>query len=93
MCRSAADTSGSLSIQLTSATSCDTAELNGVSVVTGIEGLCGGRPDVVVECAGQGSVKEYGRAVLERGIDLAVISTGAFTDVRLYQVDARQGAC
>jgi hypothetical protein len=51
MLRSAAVTSGSVSIQLITALwrACDTAELNGVSVVTGIEGFCGGRPDVVVE--------------------------------------------
>ena len=56
--------------------------------MTGIDELCDGphRPDLVVECAGQGSVAQYGKAVLQRGLDLAVISTGAFADVELHKV-------
>ena len=57
-------------------------------MVTDIDGLCGqdgARPDLVVECAGQGSVKQYGKAVLQRGVHLAVISTGAFADLQLHQ--------
>ena len=57
-------------------------------MVSDIDSLCGGpnRPDLVVECAGQAAVAQYGKAVLERGVDLAVISTGAFADVNLHQV-------
>jgi aspartate dehydrogenase len=36
--------------------------------------------DFVVECAGHGAVKAYGTKVLERGIDLLVVSIGALTD-------------
>lgn len=64
------------------------AELpSGVRVVTEIGALCEEpRPDLVVECAGQGSVAQFGRDVLQRGLDFAVISTGAFADAELHQV-------
>ena len=66
-------------------------ELSGIDVVSDIDGLCGGpnRLDLVVECAGQGAVARYGKAVLERGVDLAVISSGAYADVHLHQVRLR----
>jgi aspartate dehydrogenase len=38
------------------------------------------QPDIVVEAAGQGTLKFYGIEVLERGIDLLVSSIGLFTD-------------
>ena len=38
---------------------------------------CGGTPDLVLECASQQAVAQYGEAVLARGWHLAVISTGA----------------
>lgn len=49
-------------------------------VVTNLEEIINRKPDVVVECAGQGAVAEYAEAILTAGIDLMVISTGAFTD-------------
>ena len=50
------------------------------AVVTSIEDLHSASPDLVVECAGQPSVREYGEAVLSNGTNLMVISTGAFGD-------------
>lgn len=46
---------------------------------------CDGRPDLVLECASQQAVAEYGAAVLSRGWHLAVISTGALADAALEQ--------
>jgi len=37
-------------------------------------------PDLVVECASQGAVREYGEAVLCAGVSLMVLSTGALVD-------------
>ena len=54
--------------------------LPGAAVVTSIEDLRSTSPDLVVECAGQQAVREYGEAVLADGTDLMVISTGAFGD-------------
>ena len=54
--------------------------LPGATVVTSPDALAEVAPDIVVECAGQGAVAEYGDAVLSRGMDLVVISTGAFAD-------------
>ena len=54
-----------------------------ISVVTTIEDLVQLSPNVVAECAGQGAVSEYGKAVLSSGIDLLVISTGALADDKL----------
>ena len=44
---------------------------------------CGGTPDLVLECASQQAVAQYGEAVLARGWHLAVISTGALADSEL----------
>ena len=40
-------------------------------------------PHAVVECAGHGAVRAYGAAVLERGRDLIMISTGSLADEAL----------
>lgn len=40
-------------------------------------------PDLVVECAGQGAVAQYGAAILSSGRDLMVISVGALADETL----------
>ena len=69
--------------------------LPGVDVVNSVEGLAGVAPDLVVECAGQQAVRDYGEAVLAGGMDLTVISTGAFADPslldRLCEVARRTG--
>ena len=54
--------------------------LPGVAVVASVDDLLEIGPDLVVECAGQPAVREYGEAVLDGGTDLMVISTGAFGD-------------
>ncbi|HGM6860957.1 TPA: aspartate dehydrogenase [Serratia rubidaea] len=46
---------------------------------------CDGRPDLVLECASQQAVAEFGEAVVQRGWTLAVISTGALADAGLQQ--------
>ncbi|MDU5684914.1 MAG: aspartate dehydrogenase [Kluyvera cryocrescens] len=46
---------------------------------------CLDTPDLVLECASQQAVAQYGEAVLARGWRLAVISTGALADSALEQ--------
>jgi predicted dinucleotide-utilizing enzyme len=46
---------------------------------------CDQTPDLVLECASQQAVAQYGEAVLARGWHLAVISTGALADSALEQ--------
>ncbi|MEQ6278995.1 aspartate dehydrogenase [Kluyvera huaxiensis] len=46
---------------------------------------CLDAPDLVLECASQQAVAQYGEAVLARGWHLAVISTGALADSALEQ--------
>lgn len=41
-------------------------------------------PDIVIEAAGQGILKNYGLDVLNRGIDLLVSSIGLFTDDEIH---------
>ena len=54
-----------------------------IDVVATVSELLAARPDLVVECAGQGAVREYGDAVVASGRDLLVIATGAFADAGL----------
>ena len=46
---------------------------------------CDATPDLVLECASQQAVAQYGEAVLKRGWHLAVVSTGALADSELEQ--------
>lgn len=46
-------------------------------------GQCTGQPDLVLECASQQAVAEFGEAIVKRGWHLALISTGALTDAAL----------
>lgn len=52
----------------------------GVAVVTTLPELLQLQPGLVVECAGQGAVREHGPHVVAAGIDLMVVSTGALAD-------------
>ncbi len=42
-------------------------------------------PPVVVECGGHGAVREHGAAVLSRGAEFVVVSTGALADPALFE--------
>jgi len=44
-----------------------------------------GRPEVALECAGHAAVSEHGPAILRRGIDLGIVSTGAFSALGLAE--------
>jgi aspartate dehydrogenase len=48
-----------------------------VAIATTIGALLAKRPTLVVECAGQSAVAQYGEGVLAAGGDLLVVSTGA----------------
>jgi aspartate dehydrogenase len=67
-----------------------------IAVVTTIAEALALKPDLVVECAGQGAVADYGEAVLAAGIDLMVIAIGALADAamraRLAAAARRTGA-
>jgi aspartate dehydrogenase len=45
-----------------------------------IPALVAAAPDVVLECAGHGAVRDYGEAVLAAGLDLVITSVGALAD-------------
>ena len=55
-----------------------------VAVVEDLKALLKLKPDVVVEAASQQAVKDWGETILEKGIDLMVIATGAYGDPKLY---------
>lgn len=51
-----------------------------VAVFTSPEEVIAARPDIVVECAGQAALRQYGETLLAAGIDLMVVATGALAD-------------
>jgi aspartate dehydrogenase len=55
----------------------------GADILTGVDALKG-KPSLAVECAGHAGLGEHGVALLRRGIDLLVASTGALADRELY---------
>jgi aspartate dehydrogenase len=63
----------------------------GGAVVDTLHDLLGLEPDVVVECAGHGALREHGATVLRRGTDLVVASVGALADAALEE-SLRQAA-
>lgn len=56
-----------------------------VAVVEDLKSLLKLKPDVVVEAASQQAVRDYGAAILAKGIDFMVIATGAYGDAKLYK--------
>lgn len=54
-----------------------------VRVHTDLAGLVADTPDLVVECAGHAAVHQYCVPLLSAGIDMLVVSTGAFADAAL----------
>jgi aspartate dehydrogenase len=67
-----------------------------VPYVSGIKALLAKRPDVVVEAASHGAVREYGETLLKKGVSLIVLSCGALCDDalrrKLERAAARSGA-
>jgi aspartate dehydrogenase len=67
-----------------------------VAVVESLKALLKLKPDVVVEAASQQAVRDWGEAILKKGIDLMVIATGAYGDPKLWRrhlaVAAKSGA-
>ena len=55
-----------------------------VPVVETLKALLKLKPDVVVEAASQQAVRDWGETILNKGIDLMVIATGAYGDPKLY---------
>lgn len=56
------------------------AEAFGVPFVVGLEALTAARPEAVVEAASHDAVREYGEALLARGISFVALSGGALCD-------------
>ena len=56
-----------------------------VPVVETLKALLKLKPDVVVEAASQQAVRDWGETILNKGIDLMVIATGAYGDPKLYR--------
>jgi len=50
------------------------------AVVATLDELLELRPDVVAECAGHGAMREFGAAILGRGVDLICSSVGVLAD-------------
>ena len=55
-----------------------------IKVSSSINLLIQNKPDLIVECAGQNAVKEYGPKILRSGINFMIISTGALVDKKFY---------
>jgi aspartate dehydrogenase len=58
--------------------------LPGAQIITAVDELTG-KPGLAVECAGHAGLGQHGVALLRRGIDLLVASTGALSDRALYE--------
>ena len=56
------------------------ADEHGIAYATNLEELLAQRPDVVVEAASHEAVREFGEALLGKGIALIVLSGGALCD-------------
>lgn len=56
-----------------------------VTVTTDLDAFLAQRPDLVAECAGHDSVRDYGAPILAAGGSLLVVSTGALADDALHR--------
>jgi aspartate dehydrogenase len=63
----------------------DAAIARGLPMVTDAAGLIAVRPDLVIECAGQGAVAAHVADCLRAGIDTVVASVGALADAALHE--------
>jgi aspartate dehydrogenase len=59
------------------------AALPAIDIVESLSALLVRRPKVVAEVAGQQALAEHGAAILQRGVDLLVISIGALAEPKL----------
>lgn len=64
-----------------------------VAVLTDVVDALRLDPDLIVECAGQGAVADYGEAILAAGCDFMVIAVGALADeaLRVRLTEAAEG--
>jgi len=58
-------------------------ELPDAAVVRRTQDLVAARPDLVVECAGHGAVRDHACACLRAGIETVIVSAGALADADL----------
>lgn len=76
--------------------SCSGTEVAGAAIVRTLDELIAASPELVVEAAGQAAVVELVPAVLEAGIDVVVVSSGALGDGellgRLVRIAGTSGA-
>src|SRR5690349_4165972 len=56
-----------------------------VRLFDSVDELLSLKPDLVVECAGQGAVVQYAERIVSAGVDLMTISMGAFADSGLLE--------
>lgn len=63
-----------------------------VPVLDKLDDLLATKPDVIAECAGHAAVRDYAEGILESGVSMLVISTGALADDALYTRLARAAA-
>jgi aspartate dehydrogenase len=72
------------------------ATLGKVPLVESAPDLLTQEPDLVIECASHGALRQYGEAVLEAGIDLIAVSVGILAEPeyrdRLLTAAAQSGA-
>lgn len=66
---------------------------DGIAVLTDAMDALRLDPDLIVECAGQGAVIDFGEEILSAGCDLMIIAIGALADDSLRErlVDAARG--
>lgn len=56
-----------------------------IRVVSDVEGLAAAPPGIVLEAAGHAAVRDYGPALLRRGAELVLVSSGALADEALLE--------
>ena len=81
--KSDADVRVSAAIVLSNEVDRAKALLPGADILTSVDQLKD-KPGLAVECAGHGGLGQHGVALLRRGVDLLVASTGALSDRALY---------
>ncbi len=59
---------------------------NSPNIVTTLSDLLAAQPQVIVEVAGHGGLREHGPAILRAGIDLLFVSVGALAEPGVLQV-------